>query len=198
MPGWEPIEGETPQDDLSGFKRFHRFPNLTRVVINNLEAENIRKATVKYLSRKPTKSSAPFSYAWLLRLHKEMYGDVWSWAGAPRQTATNVGVPAFQIPEALQGMLLNLAHWENSLSETETAALLHHRAVQIHPFLNGNGRWARMLANIWLKKNGQALTFWPTDIEHATQYRAAYLAALRAADDTDLAPLTALHRRFTA
>src|SRR6266851_437586 len=25
--------------------------------------------------------------------------------------------------------------------------------ARIHPFLNGNGRWSRMLANIWLKRN---------------------------------------------
>jgi Fic family protein len=25
--------------------------------------------------------------------------------------------------------------------------------VVIHPFLNGNGRWSRMLANIYLKQN---------------------------------------------
>ena len=33
----------------------------------------------------------------------------------------------------------------------EQAVLIHHRAVQIHPFRNGNGRWSRMLSNIWLR-----------------------------------------------
>ena len=41
---------------------------------------------------------------------------------------------------------------------SEQAVLLHHRAVQIHPFENGNGRWSRLLANIWLKKHAHPIT----------------------------------------
>lgn len=43
----------------------------------------------------------------------------------------------------------------------DDAALLHYRAVKIHPFPNGNGRWSRMLANVWLRKHGAKPTVWP-------------------------------------
>ena len=80
----------------------------------------------------------------------------------------------------------------------EQAARLHHKAVAIHPFLNGNGRWSRMLANIWLKLHGSQPTFWPEEsVGEASVLRAEYLAAVSAADAMDYGPLIALHRRHT-
>jgi Fic family protein len=79
----------------------------------------------------------------------------------------------------------------------EQAARLHHRAVAIHPFANGNGRWSRMLANIWLRRNGARWTEWPeATIGASSVIRGRYLDALRAADAGDLGPLTAMHAEF--
>jgi len=36
----------------------------------------------------------------------------------------------------------------------ETAAFLHHGFVQIHPFIDGNGRVARLLTNLYLIAQG--------------------------------------------
>jgi Fic family protein len=36
----------------------------------------------------------------------------------------------------------------------ETAAFLHHRFVEIHPFTDGNGRVARLLSNLYLIAKG--------------------------------------------
>src|SRR4051812_20939220 len=57
----------------------------TRRQLRQDEADNIRRAVVKYLSRRPTRAQAPFSPQWALALHREMFGDVWSWAGQPRR-----------------------------------------------------------------------------------------------------------------
>lgn len=35
----------------------------------------------------------------------------------------------------------------------ETAAFLHHKFVEIHPFLDGNGRTVRLLTNLYLMRN---------------------------------------------
>jgi Fic family protein len=79
----------------------------------------------------------------------------------------------------------------------EQAARLHHRAVKIHPFPNGNGRWSRMLANIWLKRNRQPLTKWPEKvIGTESEIRDRYLAAIIKADGGDYSDLIALHREF--
>jgi Fic-DOC domain mobile mystery protein B len=129
-----------------------------------------------------------------------MFGDVWRWAGQPRRTELNFGVPFHEIDVTLQNLLDDLATWRQHKSYPliEQAARLHHRAVHVHPFLNGNGRWSRLLANILLKQERAQPTVWPEEtIGTASVIRADYLAAIRAADGHDLKPLIELHRRFT-
>jgi len=76
----------------------------------------------------------------------------------------------------------------------EQGARLHHRAVLIHPFTNGNGRWSRLLANIWLLRHGRRVVRWPeTVIGYESPLRSDYLRAVRAADRGDLDPLIAMH-----
>ena len=64
----------------------------------------------------------------------------------------------------------------------ETAAFLHHRFIEIHPFTDGNGRVARLLSNLYLIAKGYP----PVVI--MTEDRGKYYQCLRAADAGDLAP----------
>ena len=195
MSDWGFLPGETPID-VSGLKR--KGIN-TRSELNRAEAENIRKAVVKYLAAKPSRRFAPFTLSWAKRLHKQMFGDVWKWAGEFRQENLNLGCDWHQVQMQLQALLDDLVFWEaRGDALLEQAARLHHRAVEIHPFLNGNGRWARMLANIWLKRHGHAITEWPeAAIGSMSVIRDEYLMAIRASDEGDEGPLRALHQRFT-
>jgi Fic-DOC domain mobile mystery protein B len=165
--------------------------------LNEVEAENIRKAVVKYFAAPPTRKMAPFDLSWALQLHREMFGDVWKWAGVPRTTDLNIGVAFYHVEGRLHDLLENLKYWKD-LPLVEQAAMLHHKAVEIHPFLNGNGRWARMLANVWLAVRGSAPTQWPEDsVGEESPVRGEYLAAIRAADGGEYGPLVELHRRYT-
>jgi Fic family protein len=79
----------------------------------------------------------------------------------------------------------------------EDAAMLHYRAVKIHPFKNGNGRWSRMLANIWLHKLGEKLILWPEPtMGEASPIRDEYIAAIKAADQNKFVLFNELHRRY--
>lgn len=61
-----PLPGQTPIDDLSGLRdRSIR----TMAQLNAAEAENIRKATLRYLAAAPSSRAAPFSLQWSLKLH---------------------------------------------------------------------------------------------------------------------------------
>jgi Fic-DOC domain mobile mystery protein B len=193
--GWELLPGETPID-VSGLRRKGI---RTRAELNRAEAENIRKAAVKYLAAKPSRRSAPFTLDWTKRLHKQMFGDVWKWAGVFRRENLNLGCEWHQVPMQLQTLLDDLEFWERQGdSYLDPSVRLHHRSVRIHPFSNGNGRWARMLANIWLKRRGQPITAWPEQaIGSKSVIRDDYLAAIRAADEGDESGLKDLHRRFT-
>ncbi len=194
MPQFKPIPGETPIDDVSGL-----IPKgvLTRGDLNKVEAVNIAKAMVKYLVGRLDEKAAPFDFVWLLQLRQEMFGDVWKWAGKLRTSATNIGVSPSQIETRLYDLTKNVPHWKD-IPLIEQAALLHHESVFIHPFINGNGRWSRLLANIWLYRNGHPLTQWPdSSLNEESPIRAEYLAAIKAADNKDYNPLNVLHRRYT-
>lgn len=198
MDAWPSILGETPLPDRSGL----RVKTIqTRDQLNEAEFSNIGLAVAKYLARRPTGRMAPFTLRWVLRLHKEMLGQVWIWAGKPRQTdVTNYGCPPWQIETKLQELLDDLRCWDGyGMEIVEQAARLHYRAVKIHPFLNGNGRWARLLSAIWQKRHDSPLTYWPEqDISaEGSSTRGIYLESLRQADIGDYAPLIALHRQFT-
>lgn len=193
---WKPIPGET-LIDISGLKVSGV---RSRQDLSAVEAENVRKAIVKYMAGPLSRRVAKFDLSWMLKLHREMFGDVWKWAGEVRTADLNFGSPWHQVSSHLQTLCDDLTFWEEHWPDvTEQATHLHHRAVQIHPFLNGNGRWARLLANIWLKLHKSPLTEWPEDsIGGASEIRGDYLAAIRSADSGNYAPLIDLHRRFAA
>ena len=191
---WKPIEGETPIDPShlkdKGIK--------TRSQLNRAEFDNIHKATFKYLSEQPSKKNAPFEFGWLLKLHGEMFGDVWSYAGTIRQKDLNIGVPWSLVGQRLSELVLTIPVWVKSVPDLEQAVRIHHQAVQIHPFLGGNGRWSRMLANIWLKQQGLPVVEWPEGEIGTTESaaRGAYIAAIKQADAGDMTPLIGIHGEY--
>lgn len=194
-PGWVPTPGETPIDDVSGLL----LPGVgTRRQLNQAEAENVAVAASKYLVGRITERDAPFTFDWMFGLHREMFGRVWAWAGKPRTVGLNLGCPAHDVEAQVWDLAQCIAYFGGDPARRiEDAALVHYRAVKIHPFLNGNGRWSRMLANVWLHRYGEPPVVWPEpDLGETSPIRGAYLDALRAADRNDHRPLVELHRRY--
>ena len=192
----KPIDDATPLDDISGLK-LPKDKVYTLKEIYAAEANNIAHATLKYLSAPPSKKTAPFDYAWMQQLHEEMFGDVWEWAGKFRQVELSIGTKSYLVPSALKELTEDLAYWKahKTFDIYETAARLHHRAVQIHPFQNGNGRWSRMLANIYLRQHGSMPVKWQEDLlAKENPKRDEYIQALKEADHGDYQMLIAMHR----
>ena len=192
MAHWTPIPGEIPIDP-SGLLD----PGIqTRRQLNEAEGRNIASAIYTYLLGELTPELAPFDFVWGLQLHREMFGQVWSWTGKTRKLDLNLGVPWPQVEAKLFDLFQTIPYWK-SMPMLEQAARIHHGAVAIHPFENGNGRWSRMLANIWLRLHDSPMTLWPEATIGATSViRDEYLHAVKAADDLDFVPLIALHERF--
>lgn len=188
------VKGATYNDDISGLK-LDTSKQYTLQEVYLYEAKNITRATIKYFSKTPDKKIAPFSFEWFLILHQEMFGDVWDWAGKLRQVELSIGVQAYLVSTELKKLVDDLAFWDEhkTFSVIEISARLHHRAVQIHPFKNGNGRWSRMLANIYLKQNGLNPTKWNEDLlSKENPHRDDYIQALKFADDRDYSQLIKL------
>lgn len=188
------IADATYLDDISGLK-LDTSKQYTMDEIYLYEAKNITQATLKYLSLVPDKKLAPFAFEWFLLLHKEMFGEVWEWAGKLRQEELSIGVKAYLVSTEFKKLVDDLAFWEEnkSFDVIEIASRIHHRAVQIHPFLNGNGRWSRMLANIYLKQNGLQPTKWNENLlSKENLHRDDYIKALKKADNGDYKDLIKL------
>jgi len=169
----------------------------TREELNDAEFKNISEASKKYfLSRKKNK----FTIGNLYKIHKEMFGNVWKWAGGKRKTEKNIGVNKTQIDAELKKLLDDLEYWlEQSMNSLEISARLHHRLVYIHPFNNGNGRWARFIVNLFLKDYlNSYLKFPEDDLLLTTEIRKTYIKSLQKADNLDYQPLIDFQKKYVS
>ena len=165
----------------------------TRAQLNEAEQANIADADLWAFRRKRD----VLDKAFLLNLHKRMLNGVWKWAGSFRQTERNIGIQAYRIGVELRQLLDDVSYWmeHQTFSPDEIAVRFHHRLVFIHPFPNGNGRHARLAADLLAVQLGQERFSWGSaNLVTADETRAAYVAALKAADAHDIGPLLAFAR----
>ncbi len=165
----------------------------TRAQLNEAEQANIADADLWAFRRKRDVMDEAF----LLSLHKRMLNGVWKWAGSFRQTERNIGIQAYRIGVELRQLLDDVSYWmeHQTFSPDEIAVRFHHRLVFIHPFPNGNGRHARLAADLLAVQLGQERFSWGSaNLVTADETRAAYVAALKAADAHDIGPLLAFAR----
>lgn len=130
------------------------------------------------------------------RLHKEMFGEVWEWAGTWRQHESNIGVPPHDVQPQLTNLHNDLVFWlsENcDMLPLEILCRFHHRLVYIHPFPNGNGRWARLLTDALVARefNLDPL-IWAANADYLRDLespeRQKYVASIMAGDKGDFGP----------
>jgi Fic-DOC domain mobile mystery protein B len=130
--------------------------------------------------------------AFLKELHRRMFRQVWRWAGEIRQSERNIGVDHWMIGVELHQLLDDVRFWieHETYSPDEIAIRFHHRLVFIHPFPNGNGRHARLAADLLIDQlGGERFTWGRTNLVESGETRKRYIDALRAADAHDIGPL---------
>ena len=99
----------------------------------------------------------------------------------------------FAPPEQVDGEIERLIEWYEEMGDVHpvvSAAWLHHRFVQIHPFQDGNGRVARALTLLSLERR----RYPPLVVDR--DRRDKYLDTLNQANDGDLAPLGRLFAKL--
>jgi Fic-DOC domain mobile mystery protein B len=124
-----------------------------------------------------------------------MFDRTWGWAGRYRTSDKNIGVPWASISVEVQKLVDDGRFWfeERTYPPVEAALRLHHRLVKTHPFPNGNGRHARLWADLLLGQHGHPPIEWRNrDLNSDGAARKAYISALRAADQNDYALLLEL------
>jgi Fic-DOC domain mobile mystery protein B len=182
-------EGATPLDpnELGGLKHKHI---TTQGELDHLEQANIESG-LRWLGRQ---RADVLSDGFAITLHKRLFGDVWDWAGTFRKTGKNIGIDPVDIPVELRTLMGDAKYWAENKTypPPEAAVRLHHRLARIHPFPNGNGRHARIMADAVLDRvYGAKPIDWAGghDLQKMNERRAAYIMALKAADRNDFGPL---------
>jgi Fic-DOC domain mobile mystery protein B len=161
--------------------------------LNDAEQESIVRAHDWALGRRRDILTEKF----IKDLHGRMLGDVWRWAGTFRTSDRSLGIPHHEIPVALHQLLDDARAWiENkAYSPDEIAVRFHHRLVQIHPFPNGNGRHARLMADLSVMSlGGRRFSWGSANLQDTGELRRRYITALKAADNHDIGPLLAFAR----
>jgi cell filamentation protein, protein adenylyltransferase len=105
------------------------------------------------------------------------------------RVVNSMGVTVFMPPETAEvpQLMENFLEWFNSPEIREidpviAAGLTHYELVRIHPFIDGNGRTARIMATLVLYKSGFDLKrFFALD-DYYDHDRPAYYAALQTVD----------------
>jgi Fic-DOC domain mobile mystery protein B len=193
-------DGTTPLEDgdLVGLKPAWVS---TREQLDEVEQDNIIKAALWINGRNWTTKNVLDESA-LKRLHRRMYGDVWTWAGTYRQTPKQfgnlTGSDVWEIGVHMRDAVADTTVQVDALPDDddgsaadEIALRLHHRLVVVHPFANGNGRWSRQVATLLARALQRPDFTWSGIGNHVAGGvdRPGYIDALRAADDYDFGPL---------
>lgn len=181
-PGATPLD----PDEAAGLIPAHI---TTQGQLNEWELANILEGERRAFSRK-RKDLLSIRFARML--HKRMFGNTWRWAGEFRATEKNIGMDPAQIAPELKKLCDDMAYQveHRSYPLDEIAARFHHRLTWIHPFPNGNGRFARTMTDLLLVQNGAERFSWGAgDLVAEGDVRRRYIDALRAADAKDYRPL---------
>jgi len=186
----DPHAGDAAATDLTPDERVGLIPTwiVTRDDLNRAERANIAKG-LRWVRRARFDVLAPDD---LMTLHR-LFGDVWRWAGQPRQSEKNIGrTDWWALREHLHQLLGNVAAQVGAATRDpdEIAIDFHFQLVALHVFPNGNGRHARLAADLLAERLGRPVFSWGlSDLIRIGDARARYVAALKAADAGDLGPL---------
>lgn len=131
------------------------------------EFEGFLKAEIQLTESLSTRTK--FNVSYILKMHKLSLDHLYSFAGKYRDVNISKGGFAFPasrfLPETMIGfeneILSKLPNKYNNIEElVKDIAKVHAELLFIHPFREGNGRTARMLANLMSRKQGyEALKF---------------------------------------
>jgi Fic-DOC domain mobile mystery protein B len=132
-------------------------------------------------------------------LHRRMFDKTWRWAGTFRQSNKNIGVDWTQVAVKLRNLLDNTRFQidHKVFEPDELVVRFHHQLVWVHAFPNGNGRHARLMADVLAQQLGRPRMTWGgADVELVSMgtVRDRYLRALREADQGQWSALIAFAR----
>jgi Fic-DOC domain mobile mystery protein B len=190
-------EGQTPleEDEREGLLVT---TITTRGELDEFEQLGVEKA-IEWTRRRKIALEDILTEDFIRELHKRMFEGIWKWAGHFRTSNKNLGVDKNEIRAELRKVLDDCLYWvsHNVFTEDEIAVRFSHRLVTIHPFVNGNGRHSRLIADILISHGfgRRHFTWGSVSLTPKGLARSTYLSALREADQNNYQPLVEFARR---
>ena len=169
----------------------------TRADLNLVEQANIEAAVRwAFVGRTPvSRVEDLLTPQFSDRLHKQMFDNVWTWAGKRRRRLANIGVDPSEIMTQMKLALDDAIFWHANdvFAPNELAVRIHHRLVRVHPYPNGNGRQTRLLADLYLHVTDRPRLTWGggAPLGSPGVDRSRYINALMTANAGDIEPLLA-------
>ncbi len=153
----------------------------TQEELNAWEEKNILAGQQWALKQKEI-----ISVLFFQKLHERMFDQTWKWAGKFRISAKSIGIDWYLISSELKKLCDDVNHQleYETFSKDEIAIRFHHRLVWVHPFPNGNGRHARLMADLLIMQQGLSRFSWGMhqDLYASSPTRRQYIEALQCAD----------------
>jgi Fic family protein len=156
----------------------------------HLEATNHARAFDEL--RHFVEAHTPITIETIHRFHALVLHDLDETAGIWRKQRVyirgshHLPPPANQVPDYMAQWVRWLAHEGRQYHPVVRAAIAHHGFVAVHPYIDGNGRCARLLLNLQLLQDGYAPAFL------LKEWKLRYLEALHAADAGKYQPIVNL------
>ncbi|MDW7727933.1 MAG: Fic family protein [Candidatus Methanoperedens sp.] len=150
----------------------------------HLEATNNAKAFD--LIEDIAKKKKPINHVVIQQIHEVVTAGILEDSGKYRTKNVRITGSAKTPPDRskvtklMDDLIERIAQYKNHT--VEVAAILHHRFVEIHPFIDGNGRVSRLLTNLYLIAQGYP----PVVLK--IEDRGKYYRFLIAADAGNLGP----------
>jgi len=155
--------------------------------IDQLEFEHLLTAQKLWLKR--VNSHTSFTAQLLCQMHVDWLGSIYEWAGSYRNLELSKG--GFQWPPA-RLVAQNMMHFEQNFLRRYTpcsssdlkeaslqVAMVHAELLLVHPFLDGNGRLARWLADLMFLQVGYPFPDYRFAGAGSKKSRARYLAGVQ-------------------
>lgn len=188
------VQREDHETPLTEEEARELIPSLsTRAELNEAERANILMARRWAMHPRTLSREDLVTDGFGRELHRRMFNQIWQWAGTYRKSERNLGWEVPRITEGVYHAFADARAWllHDTYPLHESAVRLHHRLVCVHPWPNGNGRHARLMADVFVRAGGGSELTWGAGalLADPSAVRTRYIECLRRADDGDVASL---------
>jgi Fic-DOC domain mobile mystery protein B len=188
---FEAITADTP---ISPAEQARLIPSLsTRAQLTEIERRHAHAARVWAMRGAVLRRSDLLTEGFGRELHRRMFGGIWRGAGRYRTSGSSPGWEPGQIADGVRMFFDDAEAWlrYSTYPVHEAAVRLHLRLATIRPWFNGNGRHARLIADIVVAASEEEPLTWGFRSPRGDpgDARARYLEAMGIAESGDLKPL---------